>query len=504
MSILRETQSLFEGSPKIYSNKKLTQPKDWAMFYKSLTSSDKLYIDTDYGLSVNNIVRVLRNTAHIHRILVIGRDYGSIVDTLAKQSPKAHIDLISHDMVSITSCVYRNSTLSQLSVHADPSDDFWRHNTYQLIIINDSSLNLPYKSIVARRSRRGLMFVYNTTPNKKIFGTAIRSNLGVFFCFPSSLNATSIVSLDMIKERSYSESLLKAYGELEFSHKPGAPKQITFSEFHRAYKQGTFESLDENIINVFGGSRYFFDPNQKVSIWQHSRSDKTKITTTINIGLRGFAFKRAESPDGIPHIHNMVKNYHILTKKLSSSSLIPVRASLMDNSCVKFPYINGVNLESKVYQLLTRGDYDGANRIIQRIFGFLDSFSHTVRQKEITSNSFFTSYKNASHFLDVGVVDLNLNNFILKSQKYYLIDYEWVVDEEIPLNFVKTRLLFYFFYQFNPAFKADYSSDKNWIEISNELFIPRSTQKLFNSFLTMPAVAAMHKSEATFQRSVTE
>lgn len=131
---------------------------------------------------------------------------------------------------------------------------------------------------------------------------------------------------------------------------------------------------------------------------------------------------------------------------ITSNVITPVEVKIDDDVAI-FEYIEGKTFLNRIKEYLEKGDKKGVDEVLQEFDSILNSLSTDNKVDEFPEEyvNIFGSDKKYGKYIYPGIVDLNLDNLIIKDKKIYLIDYEWMWDFPIPLEYVKFRTIFYLF-----------------------------------------------------------
>ena len=179
------------------------------------------------------------------------------------------------------------------------------------------------------------------------------------------------------------------------------------------------------------------------------RAKEVQLQTIIfeNNGLK-YVKKKALCKSAIPHLKKMKSNYDkisslILTHQIKLAKLIDET----DDS-LTFEFVDGDSLESQFYCANKYGA-DKTDEIIDVYMELLKTgFKTTVfasstmindEYKCIFGDYDFSELDGQICFDGISNIDLSLSNIIIKDKYLYIIDYEWVFELNIPVNFCLFR-----------------------------------------------------------------
>lgn len=221
--------------------------------------------------------------------------------------------------------------------------------------------------------------------------------------------------------------------------------------------------------------------------------------------------KSAYTAQSIAHVQKLKLTFERFTKSFPAMDKVrPVKILASGVDFVEFEHIKGQNLEQTMFNSIRTGDYENAMRIIDRVFSLIDQLSSKRKSGEydIASkiNDVYNLPRSSAKFTYPGVIDLNLDNFILSSDDELIaFDYEWVFDQPIVTDYIKTRLLYTFFAKRSEAF-AYLPSETNVFNAviggNVQTLIPAKVYKKYGKYLTKESLAKYWQAEDIFQKYV--
>ena len=173
------------------------------------------------------------------------------------------------------------------------------------------------------------------------------------------------------------------------------------------------------------------------SKFTRERNPQFQLETSIVEDEQGIKTvqKRALNPSGKKHIVNMYENYLRFSKKDTSYFL---ECTYKDDKVI-FPYVEGKSLYAKLVAALDLRDKE----ILKKSVYDVTSFKEEERFKSIFGIHSFPDNIKAARFLDV---DLTFDNIIIDHQdQIKILDYEWIFECLVPVNFAVYRAAFAFY-----------------------------------------------------------
>lgn len=192
---------------------------------------------------------------------------------------------------------------------------------------------------------------------------------------------------------------------------------------------------------------------------KYNRTRKKEYQIQTSICLEDevkYAEKCGLCAEAKTHIQSFIEKQKVLNQVYKNVQFTEV--SLVTEGVARFPYVEGITLQKKIVnELKNSSTLEASIKIINNyIEKLLECYSEYKQEFEETSE-FKAVFGNANlkkeEALLFSNVDLIFDNVIECGQKWIGIDYEWVFDFPIPIDFIKYRILHYF-----------YVEEKNWME----------------------------------------
>lgn len=184
------------------------------------------------------------------------------------------------------------------------------------------------------------------------------------------------------------------------------------------------------------------------------RDEKFQIKTSIYNGVERYVEKVALSDKASEHIKKIYSNYVKMTEVYKNSNLKPNKCSLSENG-IRFEFLNGITLEKYLDQLYFDNNYLG---IVEVLKNYKHALKHLKNNIPFRYTKQFESVFGTHTFpfecesLYLSNIDLIFENIILnndvkssvESMDWTIIDYEWVFEFPIPIDFIIYRALYYY------------------------------------------------------------
>ncbi|MGN0145267.1 MAG: class I SAM-dependent methyltransferase [Clostridium sp.] len=179
------------------------------------------------------------------------------------------------------------------------------------------------------------------------------------------------------------------------------------------------------------------------SKYSNERAKKFQIRTDI-IEDKGtkYVVKKPCSSEAENHIKNMY-DYYLHQSQTYEEAGVSLNKCINKNSVLEFQYIKGQTLENMLDKFLDNEDYSSLIRTIKKYSEIVrkvlieEDFKYTEEFKNIFGNvNLSKSLKSGK----ISNIDLVFNNIIV-SDRWNVIDYEWIFNFPIPINYIIYRAI---------------------------------------------------------------
>jgi len=178
------------------------------------------------------------------------------------------------------------------------------------------------------------------------------------------------------------------------------------------------------------------------------RSTKFQLKTIIyeDKGQK-YIKKQALSRAAIPHLKKMKENYSKLSESIIHPKLKLAKITDESHDSLTFEFIEGISLETrfnttpKEYKQEIIHEYISLMKNAFKMTAFNQNDAHKNTYKMLFGIQNFTSLKEESCLDSISNIDLIFSNIIFTNDSIYLIDYEWVFDINLPINYLIYRAL---------------------------------------------------------------
>lgn len=274
----------------------------------------------------------------------------------------------------------------------------------------------------------------------------------------------------------YSDDKLPSIGDLNTNLRNfDADRIVLFDEekaFNSFIEEGVFPEYSNSFIVVASPDEEW-SKGLIVPIYAkyaNERMEKFRVNTMIAKEPSGnkLVFKRALSSKANDHITKMCMNYDVLTEQYAGTGLKPTKTTYIKGVERGIPivgvaskakdiahceYIGGISMEDYLNELDANGKHEQMEEIILEFINKLNSVKDVVDFKRTASfdemfgkREFVKSYKAICPCnLDMIFSNIMFNEEDKEKGEWTVLDYEWVLDFAIPIQFVVYRSIFYYF-----------------------------------------------------------
>jgi glycosyltransferase involved in cell wall biosynthesis len=181
------------------------------------------------------------------------------------------------------------------------------------------------------------------------------------------------------------------------------------------------------------------------------RDKRFQLQTMIyEVDGKKFVKKSALCDEALPHLFAMKENYTKLTNAISNPKVKLAKIVAEDDRSLTFEYIDGISLEKKFQKI--KSDKEKVSRFIDEYSEFLKSSFKTKKFdvetitdecREVFGDFDYSSLVGELCFDSISNIDLIFSNIIYRDDEIYIIDYEWVFEVSLPINYMLYRTLEY-------------------------------------------------------------
>ena len=156
--------------------------------------------------------------------------------------------------------------------------------------------------------------------------------------------------------------------------------------------------------------------------------------------------KVALSERGFVHLAKIQSNMDILKKYYLSREFVIVPCHMKDEGTIEFEYVDGVRYDEYFSNITIHGDVEKIEKELEHLTDILYDVAE-IKKFYITEEFETVFGKGLGKILDgkkayaISNVDMIFSNIIIKNQKLYVTDYEWVFDFPVPVDYILYRSL---------------------------------------------------------------
>ncbi|RUM74947.1 MAG: hypothetical protein DSZ12_04575, partial [Sulfurovum sp.] len=182
----------------------------------------------------------------------------------------------------------------------------------------------------------------------------------------------------------------------------------------------------------------------------NSERDKSFQLRTIIYEEHGqkYVKKQALCKEAIPHLKNMKKNYEALLASILDPQIKLSKIIKEEEDSLTFEFIEGISFARKFEDA---SKVNKQEALIKEYLTLLKTgfktipFDHTSMVTKTFKTLFgeddYTTLDGQLCFKGISNLDLIFSNIIFKEKEIYIIDYEWVFDTSVPIDYVSFRQL---------------------------------------------------------------
>lgn len=181
--------------------------------------------------------------------------------------------------------------------------------------------------------------------------------------------------------------------------------------------------------------------------YSNDRDKQFRIKTCIKLDEAGnkVIYKYPASDFSKAHIHKMYENYQNMCKSFEGSNFVPNKCEL-EGDAVKFEFLSQMTMEGYLDNLYAKGQYfeiiEAIKKYRDELYGLKSNidFKYTEEFEQVFGkNTSFMSEKS----LEISNIDMVFGNILL-GEKNTVIDYEWILDFPVPIEFILFRTIYYY------------------------------------------------------------
>lgn len=181
-------------------------------------------------------------------------------------------------------------------------------------------------------------------------------------------------------------------------------------------------------------------PTDEINFVKLNSDRVKKFRTLTTIKSDGYVYKAPLSPESENHINTMHKESKYKLGKISY-----LNCELVDNA-IKYKLLNEESLETLILDSIMRNNKEEFFKLLEQYFDAL--FYGSFESQEYADYRFLEVFKQGSkimfHCHEKSNLDLIFSNIFIINEEYVAIDYEWIFDFQIPLEYIFYRVLLHY------------------------------------------------------------
>lgn len=181
--------------------------------------------------------------------------------------------------------------------------------------------------------------------------------------------------------------------------------------------------------------------------YSDNRKEEFSIITKICVDEDGkkHVKKEAATAEALEHIKGIYSFYSEKEAEYKAGGLLLNRCELKDGEAV-LQYLEGENLDEKIYNLCLSGDEQKAFELVKEYFEKVSMVCKTRTGVFRCENEVFGEIPGTDglYLAAPADIDLDFDNVII-NDSWNIIDYEWNFDIDIPLKYIIWRVLYNFY-----------------------------------------------------------
>ena len=180
--------------------------------------------------------------------------------------------------------------------------------------------------------------------------------------------------------------------------------------------------------------------------YNRTRDLKFQISTRIVQDMnKRWVEKSALTPEAREHIESYKRKY--IQNSQIYKNILPLKGEIKGDKIV-FSFINGYSAKTLLDQ--KKGDIDALCQEIQNILNDVFAYNDANKCDYVQTDDFLKVFGVSIDFPCEAVkqsdIDIIFDNIIYNADQWYSIDYEWTFDFPIPVEFIKYRVLYRYYY----------------------------------------------------------
>ncbi len=265
------------------------------------------------------------------------------------------------------------------------------------------------------------------------------------------------------------------------------PKYLTMdvgASYDAVCEDGQFDQFANAYLVVWKADGDFAPSEIGYIKYNRTRRERFQIKTAIE-GTRKWVEKSALHVEGAPHIWAFADNYTALSAQHTVTGF--VKPMMGEDRCtVRFPYLVGGTWSEHLGEEIRGGK--APVETIQKALDQVMQVEASCRQPFTVTPEFLEVFGqpedgagwtvlDGAESLRISNIDALFENILLTEDGMYCLDYEWVFSFPIPEEFIRYRILFYFYRQYQ-SLLTSYEAVGQWL---SEFGITSQKAELFKA-----------------------
>ncbi len=283
-----------------------------------------------------------------------------------------------------------------------------------------------------------------------------------------------------------------------------------------------YETLrEENIASYFvnsflvEASKNYNDKNLEID-YVKSNIDRNKqfrfFTAIISENNKSYVIKKPYEKNDVLHLKQMME----IPQLLNTENIVYLPYNFT-NSQLYIEYTSKTPLEKILEKYLNENNKEKIKEIIYNFFNayFINEINCKFKTDEfaVYFGDDFGTMENEAPCIDPANIDMIMSNIFYENNKFYIIDYEWVLRLPVPVEYIKWRFLNDFYYSFKKVtslflkeellieFGVDIKNEEvfiNWETNFSQNYVGNNSQNAFGSkttFVDLSSFARIYKSK---------
>lgn len=202
--------------------------------------------------------------------------------------------------------------------------------------------------------------------------------------------------------------------------------------------------------------------------YNRTRRERFQIKTSIlGNGQERVVEKTALNVEGAPHIWSFSTDYTGLCGQHTRVKF--VKPTVGEDRCrVSFPYLVGKTWSEELGEKIKGGSApvetirEAMEQVLEVKPSCVVPFTVTPEFLEVFGEEGSWNLLAGADCLEISNIDALFENILLTEDGMYCLDYEWVFSFPIPAEFIRYRILFYFYRQYHSLLTA-YKTVSDWL-----------------------------------------